>query len=49
MVERVACFLTCGYTEAGAMQFFLKKINSKYEYKQYLPNKTIKKKGMQKI
>lgn len=45
MVDRIACFLTCGYTEAGAMQFFLKKINDKYEYKQYLPNKTVKKKG----
>lgn len=45
MVEKIACFLTCGYTEAGAMQFFLKKMNSRYEYKQYLPNKTIKKKG----
>lgn len=45
MVDRIACFLTCGYTEAGAMQFFLKKMNDKYEYKQYLPNKTIKKKG----
>lgn len=45
MVNRVACFLTCGYTEAGAMQYFLKKINGNYEYKQYLPNKTIKKKG----
>lgn len=45
MVDRIACFLTCGYTEAGAMQFFLRKMNSKYEYKQYLPNKTIKKKG----
>ena len=45
MVDRIACFLTCGYTEAGAMQFFLKKMNSKFEYKQYLPNKTIKKKG----
>lgn len=45
MVERIACFLTCGYTEAGAMQFFLRKLNDKYEYKQYLPNKTIKKKG----
>lgn len=49
MVEKIACFLTCGYTEAGAMQFFLKKINSKYEYKQYLPNKTRKKKGDAKI
>lgn len=45
MVDRIACFLTCGYTEAGAMQFFLKKMNGKYEYKQYLPNKTRKKKG----
>ena len=45
MVERIACFLTCGYTEAGAMQFFLRKMTDKYEYKQYLPNKTRKKKG----
>lgn len=45
MVDKIACFLTCGYTEAGAMQFFLRKINDKYEYKQFLPNKTIKKKG----
>lgn len=45
MVKRVACFLTCGYTEAGAMQFFLKKINNNFEYKQYLPNRTIKRKG----
>jgi hypothetical protein len=45
MVKRIACFLTCGYTEAGAMQYFLKKINSSFEYKQYLPNRTIKKKG----
>ena len=45
MVNRIACFLTCGYTEAGAMQFFLRKINNFFEYKQYLPNRTIKKKG----
>lgn len=45
MVDRIACFLTCGYTEAGAMQFFLRKMNDQFEYKQYLPNKTIKKKG----
>ena len=48
MVERIACFLTCGYTEAGAMQSFLHKINDRYEFRQYLPNKTIKKKGMPK-
>lgn len=46
--NRIACFLTCGYTEAGAMQFFLRKVNDKFEYKQYLPNKTIKKKGSPK-
>lgn len=45
VTKRIACFLTCGYTEAGAMQAFLKKINNNFEYKQYLPNKTIKKKG----
>ena len=45
MVEKIACFLTCGYTEAGVMQSFLRKIDGNYEYKQYLPNKTIKKKG----
>ena len=49
MVNRIACFITCGYTEAGAMQSFLKRINENFEYKQYLPNKTIKKKGMPKI
>lgn len=48
MVKRIACFLTCGYTESGAMQAFLSKINNHYEYKQFLPNKTIKKKGMAK-
>lgn len=31
------------------MQFFLKKINEKFEYKQYLPNKTVKRKGDSKI
>jgi hypothetical protein len=45
MVKRIACFLTCGYTEAGTMQAFLRKINSNFEYRQYLPNRTIKKKG----
>ncbi|MCD8018077.1 MAG: hypothetical protein LUF92_00360 [Clostridiales bacterium] len=49
MVEKVACFLTCGYMEAGAMQAFLRKMNTAYDFKQYLPNKTIKKKGDPKI
>lgn len=48
MVDKIACFLTCGYTEAGAMQSFLKKINNEFDYKQFLPNKTIKKKGAPK-
>lgn len=45
---RVACFLTCGYTEAGEMQAFLHKMNPALEFKQYLPNKTKKRKGMPK-
>lgn len=49
MVNKVACFLTCGYTESGAMQFFLKKINNSFDYIQYLPNKSIKKRGTSKI
>lgn len=47
-MNKIACFLTCGYTEAGVMQQFLRKINPNFEYKQYLPNKTIKRKGMPK-
>lgn len=31
------------------MQFFLKRVNDKFEYKQYLPNRTIKKKGDPKV
>ena len=31
------------------MQFFLKRVNDKFEYKQYLPNKTRKKKGDPKV
>lgn len=45
---RVACFLTCGYTEAGTMQAFLRKMNPVLDFKQYLPNKTKKKKGTPK-
>ncbi len=49
MVERIACFFTGGYTEAGGMQAFLEKINGKYEFKQYMPNKTKKRKGDAKV
>lgn len=41
----IPCFFTCGYTEAGEMQSFLRKINDKYTYLQSLPNKLKKKKG----
>lgn len=47
-MNKIACFLTCGHTEAGAMQAFLRKINAAYDYRQWLPNKTVKKKGMPK-
>ncbi len=49
MVDKIACFLTCGYTEAGAMQALLRKINGRYDYKQCLPNKSVKKKGTPKV
>lgn len=47
-MKQIACFLTCGYTESGAMQAFLRGINSNYEYKQWIPNKTRKRKGSNK-
>lgn len=47
-MKKVACFLTCGYTESGAMQSFLESINSDVKFIQNLPNKTIKRKGMPK-
>lgn len=45
----IACFLTCGYTESGSMQSFLRRINGAFEYRQYLPNKTRKRKGSPKL
>jgi len=39
MVRNIGCFITGGWTEAGAMSVFLKKINSNFEYVQCLPNK----------
>lgn len=44
----IACFFTGGYTEAGGLQAFLRKINSNYVYHQCLPNKAVKRKGMPK-
>ena len=48
MVIQVACFFTCGYTEAGTMQLFLKKINNACDFVQCLPNKTRKRRGESK-
>ncbi len=50
MVDRefVPCFFTGGYTEAGEMQQFLRKINDRFSYRQCFPNKTKKRKGMPK-
>lgn len=40
MVNKVACFLTCGYTEAGEMQGFLQRCcQSKVHFVQCMPNK----------
>lgn len=47
-MNSIACFITCGHTEAGVIQQFLRKINPSFYYKQYLPNKTVKRKGMPK-
>lgn len=47
-MKQIACFLTCGYTEAGAMQAFLRKINPRYDFRQWLPNKTRKRRGSSK-
>ena len=45
MVSKVACFLTCGYTEAGEMQGFLRRCcNSDIRFVQCLPNKPKRKK-----
>lgn len=39
MVSKVACYITGGWTECGAMQSFLKKINSRLDYQQRCPHK----------
>lgn len=46
--EFVPCFFTGGYTEAGELQQFLRKINDGFSYRQCFPNKTKKKKGTPK-
>lgn len=46
MVNKIGCFITGSWTEAGAMSIFLKKINNGFEYIQCLPNKPKYKKGL---
>ena len=41
----VACFLTCGWTEAGEMQQFLSRIRKDCTFHQCFPNKTRKRKA----
>jgi hypothetical protein len=47
LVRRIGCFITDGWTEAGAMGVFLKKINSNFEYIQCFPSKPKYKKGLE--
>ena len=45
MVNKVACFLACGYTEAGEMQGFLRRCcSSNIRFVQCMPNKPKRKK-----
>jgi hypothetical protein len=45
-VRKIGCFITEGWTEAGAMSIFLKKINSNFEYVQCFPTKRKYTKGL---
>ncbi len=45
-MSQIGCFITGGWTEAGAMNLFLKKINNNFDYIQCLPNKPKYKKGL---
>lgn len=45
-MRKIGCFITEGWTEAGAMSVFLKKINSNFEYVQCFPTKRKYKKGL---
>lgn len=46
-MKKIGCFITEGWTEAGAMSVFLKKINSNFEYVQCFPTKRKYKKGLE--
>ncbi len=45
-MKKVACFITSGFTECGAMTAFLHKINPNCQYVQCFPNKPKYKRGL---
>ena len=49
-MKRVACFFSGGYTESsGAFLTFLQKIAPEIRYSQCMPNRTVKRNGMNKL
>lgn len=45
-MKQIACYITGGWTECGAMQSFLRQINPNLNYRQRCPNKPKRKKGV---
>jgi hypothetical protein len=45
MVRKIACFFTGGFTESGAMQYFLEKMGDNIKISQFCPNKAMKRRG----
>lgn len=45
-MKQIACYITGGWTECGAMQSFLRRINPNLNYRQRCPNKPKGKKGI---
>lgn len=46
MVKKLACFFTGGFTESGALQYFISKIDQNIVVKQFCPNKAMKRRGV---
>lgn len=45
MVKKIAGFFTGGFTESGALQYFLKKFDDNIKVKQFCPNNALKRRG----
>lgn len=45
MVKKIASFFTGGFTESGALQYFLEKFDDNIMIKQFCPNKAMKRRG----